>query len=87
MTYKPLPQPTKPTKEVIEYVNAYSKGGRLVVPNGKGWHVVGSNNQKSSTFSDKKSAIIKAKKELAGTDSKVFVFDKAGCLTETLFPR
>ena len=86
MTYKTilLPQPSKTNKQVREYLDAFSKGGRLVMPNRKGWRVIGPDGQKSSPFASKQVAIAKARDELAGTDSKVFIFDKAGQLINTI---
>ena len=57
------------------------------MPNKKGWRVVRPNGQKSSPFANEDAAIVKTKRELAGTESKVFVFDKAGRLVDTLSPQ
>ena len=86
MNYKTkhLPKPSTTNKQVREYLDAFNKGGRLIMPNGKGWRIVRPDGHKSSPFANEKAAITKARDELAGTDSKVFVFDKAGRLINTI---
>ena len=87
MTYKTLPKPIKPSKQVQEYVEAFGRGGRLVIPNGAGrWHVTKPNNQKSLLFDTKEAAVAKAEQELAKTSGKVFVFDKNGELVDSYTP-
>ena len=88
MTYKTLPKPTKPTKQVQEYVEAFGRGGRLVMPNGSGkWHVARPDDQKSLLFNTKEEAITKAEQELAKTDGKVFVFDRNGEVADSYTPQ
>lgn len=85
MTYKTLRKPTRPNKQIQEYVEAFSKGGRLVMPNKEGqWRTTGPNGSKSLVFKTKEEAVAKAKQELAGSDSKVFVFDENGELISQL---
>ena len=86
MTSKTLPQPAKPTKEVRGYVAAFNKGGRLVMPNGSGWRVVRPDGR-SIAKATKKEAIAKAEKDLAGSQSKVFVFNGQGEVVDSYVPQ
>ena len=81
-----LPQPDKPNKQVQEYINAFSKGGRLVAPNKTGWAVISPGNDKSHFFDSKDEAVARAESDLVGTQSKVFVFDADGGLVKEYIP-
>ena len=85
MVYKSLPK-AKPNKQIREYLDAVRKGGRLVAPNGDGWRVTGPDGR-SIRKATKEEAITQAEKELAGTESKVFIFNNTGELVDSYIPQ
>ncbi len=88
MTYKTLPKPAKPNRQVQEYVEAFGRGGRLVMPNNAGqWYVTKPNDQKSLLFDTKEEAVAKAEQELAKTNGKVFIFDRDGEVIDSYTPQ
>ena len=76
-----LPPPAKSNKEVRAYVRAANKGGRVVIPDSKGWRVVRP-DQPNSRFASKKAAVAQAGRELVGTDANVFILNKKGELVD-----
>ena len=85
MVYRPLPTPAKSNKQIQEYVATARKGSRLVMPNGKGWRVI-SPDGRSTAKPAKREAVAAAEKDLAGSDSKVFVFNGKGELVDSYVP-
>ena len=76
----PLPQPDKPNQQVREYLDAFGKGGRLVMYSETGWRIVRPNDQKSSEFATKEEAVAVAERELIKDKGDLFIFDENGQL-------
>ena len=74
----PLPAPSRPNKQIKEYLDAFNKGGVLVMYSGKSWRIINPDGRKSSEFTTRKEAVAKAKRELTEGKGDLFIFDKSG---------
>lgn len=58
------------------------------MPDGDGrWRVVQPNDSEVALFETKEAAVAAAEQELAGTASKIFIFDRDGELVDSYQPR
>lgn len=72
--------PVRSNRQIKEYVDAFNKGGILVMYSGQGWRVISPDGSKSREFAKQRAAIAEAKRGLAEDKGDLFIFDKSSRL-------